>query len=468
MSIRRIFLLFVILYGTLLIGCTSLETVEPVAEVDVGQTAPALVTVTSIPAATGYPGPLPTAIGTGYPAPEPTATFGPTPTPDTPHTLEPSPTVPPLPTLIPTPEVTPIPTAEPPFIPLPPDQEPQPFSILHAEGSVIWAIDSSGGVPYPLVDVQDALSLYVAPQSAARDWGAASPDGTMLAVVLSSQETYNPNEDSYPEISLYLYHVQQQTWDKVADNGLEPVWSPDSTKLAYRGPEGGLWVTDVVTSESREIYAVDRENGHFATEFSWAPDSQRLVFLDSVPQDSEDVVVVDVSKPENAMVILPDDPYWVYLPRWSPISERIFYVSSAGVRSGSENTNNLWVINSDGNGATQVTQDLEVLAGGSPNWWPNGEWIAVAGIRRYEEENRNVDLWLLSVDGAGLKRLSNTPKFDELFPRWLSDAAHLLFQRADPSGDGNVWSLWFMNLYDGNETELATSSVRDIVILPRS
>jgi Tol biopolymer transport system component len=165
--------------------------------------------------------------------------------------------------------------------------------------------------------------------------------------------------------------------------------------------------------------------------------------------------------------MLPDDPYWVYFPRWSPVGDQIFFVSSAGIRSSSENINNLWLINSDGSGVTQITQDLEVIAGGIPSWSPNGEWIAVTGFRRYEEEERNLDLWLVGANVTELKRLSYTLDSDELRPNWSPDGKQLLFQRGTPGGDESTWSLWVMNLYNGSETELASSSMRDIVILPQ-
>ncbi len=463
MSIQRVLSLLVFFSVILFSGCVTSGTVEPVAEVEVTQTSSALVPVTSTAEATAYPPPATATIHPAYPPPiEPTWTPGPEPT------EEPTPTVPPLPTLIPTPEVTPIPTAEPPFIPLPPDQELQPFSVLYTENSTIWAVDSNGGDPYSLVNVQDVLSLYIAPTSVTfGQWGAASPNGTMLAVVLSSQETYDHTQDDYPELSLYLYHVQQQTWSKLTDGGLEPTWSPDSSKIAYRGPQGGLWVVDITTGESREVYAVDYEKGHVSTDFSWAPDSQRLVFLDSILQNSENLMVVDIAKPENAIVVLPDDPYWVYFPRWSPVGDQIFFVSSAGTRSSSENINNLWLINSDGSGLTQITQDLEVIAGGIPSWSPYGEWIVVSGFLHYEETEPDIELWLISASDAGLKRLTDTPNVNESVPFWISDGIRLVFQRGNPAGDNILRSLWLVNLFDGSEMELASSSPRNIVILPQ-
>lgn len=468
MSIQRVLPLLVVSCVILLSGCATSGTVEPVAEVAVTQTAPALVPVTPIADTPSYPPPLPT--GTGYPAPEPTATFGPTPTPDTPRTLEPSPTVPPLPTLISTPEVTPIPTAETPFIPLPPDQEPQPFSILYTEGSTIWAVDSSsGGDPYPLVNVQDALSLYIAPISVTfGKWGAASPDGTMLAAVLSSQETYDHTQDDYPEISLYLYDVQQQTWAKLVDEGIEPVWSPDGTQIAYRGPQEGLWVIDVATGESREVYAVEHENGHFATDFSWARDSQRLVFMDRVVQGTRDIVIIDVTQPESVTILIPDEPYRPYNARWSSMSEQILFASHVGVQSASDDITNLWVINSDGSGAIQITQDLETMTGSSPSLSPNDEWIAIAGHINYEAIEVSIDLWLVNSKNGELRRLTDTPDINELRPLRSFDGTYLVFQRAANDSDGSLQSMWVINLYDGSETELASFSVQDLVLLPQT
>jgi Tol biopolymer transport system component len=473
MSIQRIFPLLVIFYLIGLSACAPPQTVEPVAEAEVIQTAPALVTVTPISYPTGYP-PYPTVpSGTGYPPP--TATFGPTPTPDTPPTFEPSPTVPPLLTNIPTPDVTPVPTVEPPFIPLPPDQEPQPFSILYTEGNTIWAVDSSGGNPYPLANVQDALSLYIERVSEAfGHWGAASPDGARLAVVLSSQETFGiPHSDyvqvDYPEIGIYLFDIQQQTWNKLVDQGLEPVWSPDGSKIAYRGPQGGLWVVEVATGNTREIYGVKQEEGYpaFAIDFSWAPDSQRLVFVDRVVYGTRDIVIVDVTQPESATILIPDAPYRSYNARWSSTNEQILFASHVGVQSASDDIINLWVIHSDGSSAAQITQDLEVISGGRSSLSPNGEWMAIPGYLYYELEGAGTELLLVNIKTREWRRPYNTPDVNEIDPLWSPDGRHLVVQRAGISGDGSSRSLWLINLYDGSEMELATTSVQDVVILPR-
>jgi Tol biopolymer transport system component len=294
-----------------------------------------------------------------------------------------------------------------------------------------------------------------------------------LAIVLSEQETFGISQSDYvqvdyPGIGIYLFDVHQQTWSKLVDQGLELAWSPDSTKIAYRGPQGGLWVVDVATGDTREVYAVKQEEGYpaFTSDFSWAPDSQRLVFIDQVYAGARDIIIIDITQPESAKVLVPNDPYWPFNPQWSSTSEQILYTSHVGTQAASENLFNLWMINSDGSGATQLTQDLDVLSGGQSSLSPDSEWVAIPGHLSYEEAEGSIELLLVNVKTREWKRPYNTPDVNEIDPLWSPDGTYLVIQRAEISSDGSFRSLWPINLYDGSEMELATSSVQDVVILP--
>jgi len=140
------------------------------------------------------------ALATPPPYPWPTQTPGPTELPE--PTEEPTETPPPVPTLPPTPVVTPIPTAEPPFIPFPEGTTPQPFSLYWREGDVIRTMRSDESEPRLFLDPAEEVGLYLPPPEAGiRAWGAASPDGRAMALVLAEEPQPVFVEDApYPEI----------------------------------------------------------------------------------------------------------------------------------------------------------------------------------------------------------------------------------------------------------------------------
>jgi Tol biopolymer transport system component len=409
--------------------------------------------------------PAPTALQRGtatsdaYPPPKPTAPIY---TPEPEPTEPPTPMNPPAPTLIPTPIVTPIPTAAPPIIPLSLDQTPELFTILFPQDNTIWSINSNGTDQHSLVNIHTEVPLYLATDKVGiQKWGDPSPDGHQLALVLSTVAEYtNGKGETPPRFSIYLFDRQSKALRLLADNGVEPAWSPDGTRVAYRSTEtSGLWIVDVTGGKAREVYAADRENEHYVTEISWSPDSKRLVFLDRVFRQSAAIVTASADQIEPANVLISSTTYWPYLPQWSPNSEQILFVWPSGENPGPNKNYDLWVINADGSGQTQLTQDIDVLAGGAPQWSPDGNWIAFGGTKFYEESEPLIDLWLVDKTGTNLKRLTSNfvKRVNESQVLWSPDGMQIIFVR-------DLSTVWSLSFTDGIESNLTFVTSNHIVL----
>ncbi len=377
--------------------------------------------------------------------------------------IRPSPTTPPFPTPLPTPIVTPIPTAQPPIIPLPPEPESRPFTLVFPDGNVIRAINSDGSDERVLLDVRARLPLFLADERVGIDpwgWGSVSPDGGRLTLVLSNVEAWDalPKGERF-EYGIYLFDLATEDLKLLVQGGLEPVWSPDGTRIAYRSTQtSGLWIMNVSSGETREIYTVDQENEHYVTSMDWSPDSKRLVFLDEVFRQSVTMMVISADGAEPAGVLASPPAHWPSFPKWSPDGDKIMFISPAGKSAGPGNAYNLWVMNSDGTGQTQLTQDIS-LAAGVPRWSPNGQWIVFTGTPYYEEPEPLTDLWLVNRNGSDLKRLTSdaVEATNEWMPAWSRDGGHIIF--ASDGGD-----VWMISLADGNRTSLPLMTTYYIII----
>ncbi len=420
-------MLFVVL---LLAACVPLPA-EPVADLEVT----AVVTTDAYPLVASATPTLPP-----YPWPTPPPTDPPEPT------AAPTETIPPVPTLPPTPVVTPIPTAAPPLIPLPEGTTPQPFTLFWRDGEVIRSMSSVGGEPSVFLDPAKELALYLTPEEAhGLAWGDISPDGRLFALVLTEEPDPVASLDAPYPANLYLFNRESRELHLLVKYGVDPLWSPDGQRLAYRSTEtGGLRIVEAVTGATNELYVPDRDNAHNVTDFAWSSDNRHLAVLDQVYFESSALFIID-SVQEQSPRLLIDSPSREYYPQWSPADDHMaligpFVEDASGPR--------LWITNREGTEQRQLAHTVTVGGGGSPAWSPDGKWIAFSGLVDYEEVNPRYDLWLIDAAGTELKRLTfnqlklgDAPGNDSIAPIWTPDGSQLIFVDASPDGLKEVWLL---------------------------
>lgn len=202
---------------------------------------------------------------------------------------------------------------------------------------------------------------------------------------------------------------------------------------------------------------------------SWAPDG-RIVFH-SVKNDQLGLVIRHpdgtLRYPKNYEVLHEDE-----MPFWSPDASRI--VLAFGANSGDKPWR-LVVMNADGTGR----HDLAGFNGRNPAWSPGnllafrrvysqeGLYVVSAegGTPRllanvgndtapaWSPDGGNVafvvdkdskgdwDIYVVNVDGSGLKNLTSSPGVVDVLPAWLPGGKHIAFR----SNRGGAWGLWVMS-----------------------
>lgn len=362
----------------------------------------------------------------------------------------PTPTIPPVPTLIPTPVVTVILTAQPPIIPV--DGESKPYRLLYRKENSIYSIDNNGKNLRQLLNVETMANLFF--PSYVEIWGAPSPDGTKLALVLTASKADASIQD------IYLFDLNIGKLELLVQNGVNPVWSPDGTMLAYTRT-GDLWIIDVAAHQEKEIYAIIEETDHFVSDISWAPNSKQLVFADQVFRQSSSIVVLKLDDLKNPNKLQIDDRQMAYTPQWSPDGSKILFISWAKSRLlADQGFYSLWTIMPNGEKLTQVTYETEVLGGTYPHWSPSGNWIAFTGVALYESMDAFWDLWITDATGNNVRRLTMNAKerVNVNSVAWSINENEIIYGL-----DSN--SIWLVSLKTGERTQLELEST-DFLVIP--
>jgi eukaryotic-like serine/threonine-protein kinase len=124
-------------------------------------------------------------------------------------------------------------------------------------------------------------------------------------------------------------------------------------------------------------------------------------------------------------------------PDYSPDGKRIAFASD---RSG---TNEIWVCDSDGSNAVQLTS-LGASDTGTPRWSPDGKWIAFDS-----RKEGHADIYVMPSEGGAPRRLT-TESAENNVPSWSDDGKWIYFS-SDRNGP---WQIWKVPAQGGTEAQV--------------
>jgi Tol biopolymer transport system component len=139
-------------------------------------------------------------------------------------------------------------------------------------------------------------------------------------------------------------------------------------------------------------------------------------------------------------------------PAWSPNGKKIAYV---GPRQPRVSKPDIYVINSDGTHKKQLTKDRKSER--SPDWSPDGKWIAFATDR-----GSSHDVWKMHPDGTHGIRLTSVGFYDDQ-PSWAPNGKKIAYISRRVSGP---FHLWTMNADGSGATEVGDLRVAAVAWSP--
>jgi Tol biopolymer transport system component len=109
----------------------------------------------------------------------------------------------------------------------------------------------------------------------------------------------------------------------------------------------------------------------------------------------------------------------------------------------------IYVMNSDGTGQTNLTRTKEGVGGGV--WSPNGKKMAFFARPAGE---RSLDIYVINADGTGATNLTRTKASTEAAPSWAPDSKKITYLRSSDPGSEIYTDIYVMNSDGTNQTRL--------------
>ena len=303
----------------------------------------------------------------------------------------------------------------------------------------------------------------------------ASPTPTTTATVAASAAPKAPRPTATPEFSGKLLFQTAIGGDfyvvelgagapgaprRIAD-GVDPVWSPDGTQIAFtrwREPRG-VWLVDADGTGARRIFDWDQARWP-----SWSPGGDAVLFSRQHGGRLEETercfwgFCFDVpARPywRLGVVRLADGSFYEPVselvslaPDWSPDGQRVVYAGEQG----------LVVQSLDGEISYAITDDARDTG---PVWSPDGQQIAFT-----RRQHDHWEVYLVDAGGGNLRRLTDTPRRphgqpgNSAAPAWSPDGRHLAFL-TDRTGE---WQIWVMAADGGRPRPLVDTGLEGLAL----
>lgn len=246
-------------------------------------------------------------------------------------------------------------------------------------------------------------------------------------------------------------------------------FSPDSAQVLYTRICGGTSPTDWhATDRTASVFILNLDDGS-STEVApnegeyqdyagdWHPDGDQIVIYSNRANNRYNLFLIDL--PDGEAIPLTDFDSDVARVSWDPSGRYLLYnryiIADTQIR---------WEIRAFD---TTNQSEINVAVGLTPNWSPDGQWIA------YATEGDETDIYVMPAaciydnnpctPETSASNVTITPNVSEREPVWSPDQTQIAYLRdTNPEPTSEVWDVYRQEIRTGLQVNItSTSDIKD-------
>ena len=297
---------------------------------------------------------------------------------------------------------------------------------------------SQRGVVAPLIPLLAVGALLAGCHDAERSL-APKTDGLQFGLSategLTGRIAFHSNRDG--DFDIYVMNADGSRVTQVTHNTInefDPIWSPNGQQIAFGRISGCCAAAVVVINADGSGERVLADNGFPG---AWSPDGRQIAF-----NRNGDVYVMNVDG--SGVTQLTHDGT-ASPTAWSPNGQQIAFIST---RDGDEE---IYVMNADGSGVTRLTHNPGRDEGDRAGWSPDGRRFVFSSDR----DGGQLHIFVMNADGTGATQLTSGGFVDD-DPVWSPDGKQIAFHSTRDGGDEDIF---VMNADGTGVIQLTNTSV---------
>jgi TolB protein len=214
-----------------------------------------------------------------------------------------------------------------------------------------------------------------------------------------------------------------------------PAWSPNGDKIAFSSDRDGITDIYIMNADgSNPTNITNAQLGSASTMPAWSPDGTKIAFRSFRSSDGNTEIYV-MNADGSGQTNISNHPATEAFPAWSPDGTKIAFMS------GRDGNNEIYTMNPDGSNQTNLTNN--VAHDEQPDWSPDGTKIAFT---------RGFNLFTMNADGTGVTQLTSFSSNGD--PAWSPDGTKIAFVGAAPD-------IHVMNADGSNPTNITNSAANE-------